>query len=150
MTPTFVEDAELLYRSVRANSDEYKVQDGKIFISTSAFADRNLRPSVDRSSMRERPEDARLNATDGVTALITSEVRSIRNLRVKPDDPKDAAVYEIDAKHDPKLRTDTQPENLAHCMILCTPDVTKNHFNKRVKEALAIIATKHGFIVKPT
>ena len=150
MTPTFVEDEELLYRSVRANSDEYKVQDGKFLISSSAFADRNLRPSVDRSSMRERPEDARLNPTDGVTALITREVRAIRSVRVKPDDTKATAVYEIDAKHDPKLETDTQPANLAHCMILCTPDVTKNHFNRRVKEALAFIANNHGFIVRPT
>ena len=39
--------------------------------------------------------------------------------------------------------------NSAHCQIECSPEVTQTHFTKKVREALARIATKNVFLVAP-
>jgi hypothetical protein len=58
MVTTIVDDAEDLYRSIRA--DDYSYQDKKLFFSSTAFDDREMKPSVDRSSMRGNPAVARI------------------------------------------------------------------------------------------
>jgi|ERR1700686_4928588 hypothetical protein len=80
MDATIVDDAEALYRSIRANSDEYSYQNGTLFFSSAAFDDRDMTPSVDRSSIRTDPADARRNPTDGV-AKILGAVRNAVGIR---------------------------------------------------------------------
>lgn len=149
MTPTRVENDEALYRAILAGSDEYVSTDGKLQFTVLAFSDREFKPSVDRSSICTVPGNARKSATDGVTRLIAHQVRAISNIRVEPSSKTSTAVYAVDAIHNPILESDTEIENLAHCRIECSPAVKANHFNKRVREALANIASGHGFVVEP-
>lgn len=149
MTPTKVEDEESLYRAIQSGSGEYVRADGALRFTVLAFADRECKPSVDRSSIRTDPNGAKKSSTDGVTRLIANQVRAICDIRVAPDKNGDASVYAIDAIHDPIEASEHEPENHAHCRVVCSPDVRVNHFNKRVREALANIATAHGFVVEP-
>lgn len=149
MTPTEVADEEELYRAIRAGSDEYVRADGALRFTVLAFADRECSPSVDRSSIRTDPIGAKKSYSDGVTKLITHEVRAICGIKVAPDKKGDTAVYAVDAIHDPIEASETEAENYAHCRVVCSPEVKVNHFNKRVREALANIATTHGFIIEP-
>ena len=149
MTPTKVEDEEALYRAIRSGSEEYVRADGALRFTVLAFADREYKPSVDRSSIRTDPTGAKKMSTDGVTKLITHQVRAICDIKVAPDKKGDTAVYAIDAIHNRIEASETESENHAHCRVVCSPDVKVNHFNKRVREALANVATSHGFVVEP-
>jgi hypothetical protein len=150
MSPTKVEANEALYRAIRSGSDEYVRADGALRFTVLAFADRECKPSVDRSSIRTDPLGAKKSSTDGVTQLITHQVRAICDIKVSPDKKGDTAAYAIDAIHDPIEESETEPENHAHCRVVCSPEVKVNHFNKRVREALANVATSHGFVIDPT
>src|SRR5689334_1763765 len=114
MDPTIVNDAEDLYRSIRKDAGEYSYQDGKLVFSSSAFDDRYMKPSVDRSSIRTVPEDARINATDGVTKVLTRDVR--RSCKV-PIIKNGVSIGEhaVDAIHRPIENDPNQADNLAHC-----------------------------------
>ncbi len=149
MAPTKVEGEEALYRAIRSGSGEYVRADGALRFTVLAFADRECKPSVDRSSIRTDPKGTKKKNTDGVTMLITHEVRAICEIKVAPDKKGDTAIYAIDAIHDPIEASETEPENHAHCRLVCSPDVKVNHFNKRVREALANVANSHGFVVEP-
>jgi hypothetical protein len=150
MEPTKVEDDEDLYRAIRADSDQYVFRDGQLQFSTTAFNDRGMKPSVDRSSIRTVPREARLNDTDGVTKVLTRDVRKTRDIQVAPNDKFNPAVYEVDAVHRPiTSQEDGTKENPAHCQIECAPVIsTKTHFRK-LKDALARLASLHGFVIKP-
>ena len=100
--------------------------------------------------MRENPADTRFRESDGVAVLIASEVRAIGHIRTDPSDPKSDKVYVVDAIHRPILKSDLEPkDNLAHCQIECDPFVKPEHFKKRLREALASIATAHGWVMEP-
>lgn len=149
MIVTRVEDCEVLYRAVRADCNEYRIEeDGTLRFTVNAFNDSGNKPSVDRSSMRPDPRDTRLNASDGVTAVVTSDVRNIGPVSVEAPDGK--VSYAVDVQHRPLAKSETQPkENIAHCQIECDPEIKRSHF-KKIKEALAILATKRGWTVEPT
>jgi len=149
MDPTVVDDAEDLYRSIRANSDEYSYQDGKLVFSSSAFDDRFMKPSVDRSSLRPNSEDVRINAADGVTKVVTADVRrSCKIPIIKNGAP--VGEYAVDAIHRPIENDQNDPDNLAHCQIECNPIIESGSRFKKLKAALANLANKHGFVVTPS
>ena len=150
LTVTLVEDGERLYRAVRCGPDEYKVVDGKVRFAAAAFNDPELKPSVDRSSMRDDPRDTRFRESDGIAQVIAHEVRAIGHIPVEPGNPNSDKVYQIDAIHRPILKSETEPrDNLAHCQVECDPGIKAAHFKKRLREALAILASGHGWIVDP-
>ncbi len=151
MPPTRVDDSEDVYRAIRSGSDEYVYIGGKIEFSSVAFADRNFAPSVDRSSMCILPRYAKKNATDGVAKLGVRQVRSICDIPVAPD-PKGNGEqkFAVDVVHAPIQNHVTDPDNLAHCQVECDPTIGNNSRFKRLREALARIATQHGFVVAPT
>ena len=146
MTVTRVEDNELLYRAVRANGDEYCVADGVLRITANAFNDRTSKPSVDRSSVRPDPRDTRLSPTDAVTSLVTEDVREIGPIKIAA--PSGPVSYSVDVHHRPIDGSETEAANPAHCQIECDPEIKSTHY-KRVKEALALLATKRGWSVPP-
>jgi hypothetical protein len=149
MVPTIVDDAEDLYRSVRANSDDYSYQNGKLFFSSSAFDDRGMKPSVDRSSMRTNASDARKNATDGIAKVVTADVRSSCKVPIIRNGVP-AGDHAVDAIHRPIENDPIEPDNLAHCQIECNPVIESGTRFKRLKAALANLANKHGFVVPPS
>jgi serine/threonine protein phosphatase PrpC len=149
MTPTLVEDSEFLFRSVRSGGDEYRYENGTLHISSQAFRDFGNKPSVDRNSLRSDPKDAKLTATDGVCQVLTQEVRAICHIRQLPNEKDDKSTYGVDAIHRPReAKPPNINENKAHCQIECSPEIANTHF-KKLKEALAKLANKYGWIVPP-
>ena len=151
MTVTYVDDVEVLYRAVRANADEYRLEtDGRLRFTANAFKDSLCKPSVDRSNLRNDPRDTRFSPSDGVTSLITKDVRAIGTVLVmNPDGRTVKQVYRVDALHRPVIKSEAEPrDNPAHCQIECDPEIRNTHF-KKLKEALALLATQRGWIVEP-
>ncbi|UPK16091.1 hypothetical protein [Bradyrhizobium sp. 131] len=149
MDPTVVDDSEDLYRSIRANTDEYSYQDGKLVFSSSAFDDRFKKPSVDRSSLRPIPADARINADDGVAKVLTVEVRRSCKIPIIRNGVP-IGEYAVDAVHKPIENDQSLPDNLAHCHIECNPIIESGSRFKKLKAALANLASQHGFVVPPS
>ena len=145
---TRVDDWELLYRAVRDTAFEYSISEGVLRVSLSAFNDRERRPSVDRSSLRFVPRDARVSSTDGVVSLETRDVRDLaQQLRFGA---AGELAYGVDAIHRPIDASETIPDgNAAHCQIECEPEITSSHY-KRLKEALARLASARGWVVVPS
>jgi hypothetical protein len=73
MDATKVGDGESLYRAIRANSNEYVIADGVLRFSSTSFNDTHRKPSVDRSSLRPDPRDARIAKSDGVVKLLAKD-----------------------------------------------------------------------------
>jgi hypothetical protein len=149
MSVTYVENDELLYRAVRGKSDEYRIEDGRLRFTVNAFGDQACKPSVDRSGLREDPRDTCFADTDGVTSIVTSEVRAIATVKVNGPDGNPKIDYKVDVHHRPIEKSEARPQgNPAHCQIECDPEIARNHC-KKLKEALAILATKRGWAVPP-
>jgi hypothetical protein len=149
MDPTPVDDAEDLYRAISAGHHGYTIRNGVYIISQSAFDDSEQKPSVDRSSIRTAMVDTKMSPTDGVIVVNTGDVR--KSCKVPILDPKGKPIggeYNVDVKHRPIVAPD--PENLAHCQIESSPMYTNSSRFKKVKEALARLANKKGFIILPT
>ena len=140
---TKVDDDELLYRRILADSDQYRLVDGKVIFTSTAFNDRCMKPSVDRSAYRADPEACKFAESDGVTHVVTSEVRGVSNIAIGPDDEK---KFCVDAIHRPV----DDPANPAHTQIECDPEMSSSSRFKKLKEALAILASKQGFVVEPS
>jgi hypothetical protein len=147
MNPLHVYDYEDLYRSVRP--DEYKTIGGKVIISASAFNDRERKPSVDRAWIGRDFKEIRKSPSDGITKLTAGEVRT--NSSVEAFDAKGRKIgrHTVDAMHRPIIDCPGEPENPAHCQIECDPRIETDNTFKRLKEALAGLATRVGFIVRP-
>ena len=134
--------------------------DGAVIFSPNAFGDRSFQPSVDRFDLRKDPKDVRLLATDGVTHVPTSEVRKICHIYVdgaaadkcKGDIAKLIllAYFSVDAVHRPIVDDLEGGENLAHSQIECSPDIRTEARFRKLKEALALIASQTGFVVEPS
>jgi hypothetical protein len=149
MVPTIVDNAEDLYRSIRADSDDYSYQNGKLVFSSSAFDDRDMRPSVDRTSMRADPADSRIAPTDGIAKVLTADVRNSCKIPIiKNGTP--VGEHAVDAIHRPIENDPIETDNLAHCQIECNPVIASGSRFKKLKAALANLANKHGFIVPPS
>ena len=144
-----VRDDELLYRSVRSESEveEYFFDRGKLIIRPAAFNDKRKKPSVDRAELREfNPSLSKLNETDGIVSLITADVRAIKEVETKTEDRD--VVHAIDVIYDPK------PKNHAHSHIIVDPEFLgtgskqKSTF-KKLRVALATLATENGWTLEP-
>jgi len=143
-----VPDADELYRSVREG--EYKTINGRIAFSASAFNDRDRKPSVDMSSIRRDPREARKSVDQGVAKLLAREVRSSRKIPAFDKKGKQTAEHSIDVVHRPiKDAPNGEPNNPAHCQIECHPSIDSDNTFKRLKEALAAMANQYGWVVRP-
>jgi hypothetical protein len=147
MNPLHVYDYEELYRSVRP--DEYKTVAGKVVISVSAFNDRERKPSVERSWPGREPQDVRNSPTYGVTKLIAAEVRGSSTVAIFDKKGNKTGQHAVDVLHRPIVDCPEEPDNPAHCQIECDPAIESDGSFKRLKEALAGLATRVGFIVGP-
>lgn len=150
MEPTLVDDDEWLYRAVRVGAHEYAHTPEGLRVSSAAFRDSGRRPSVDRDSLRDQPIDVRFDITDGVVKVLTRDVRAIGFIRVDPNDRSSDTTYTVDAIHRPlSTAIGDARDNDAHCQIESTPHfVVDGHF-KRLREALAYLATQTGWVIPP-
>jgi len=147
---SFVGDEELLYRSIpylKLKDYIQQTNDG-IAISSQAFSDRGLKPSVDRAALNNNDlSKTQVNPRDGVVSLLTSKIRKIDDVKKQAQDGKEITVYKIDVVHRP---TET---NFAHAQIEPSPEYeTKNIFRK-LTHSLAFLATQrireHGWEINP-
>jgi hypothetical protein len=145
--PTIVQDSEELYRSIKSQSKAYTQVEGRTVFSSSAFDDRMLMPSVDRSALILNPRYSKHSPSDGIAKLIAREVRNSCKIAVDPNDP--SIHHAVDVVHRPILNDPVDPDNLAHCQIECAPAFSTNSRFKKLKEALARLATSHGFVIVP-
>jgi hypothetical protein len=158
---TRIEEAEQLIRRVPADPNLYGTDaaTGELRISSSAFNDTAFKPSVDRRKMLARLEDSKKRHTDGLVKLLAADVRNIQTVEQIdkagnkiPDATQYQSfkVHRFDAIHrpiaaDPALGI---AENPAHSQIEGTPELNGGRFRK-LKEVLARLATKDGWLVSP-
>jgi len=101
--------------------------------------------------MRASTDACKQRPTDGLLLLIADEVRKILLPQMNNKGKPTGIHYQIDVIHRPVELDNPQrlPENPAHSQIESTPDLNGSRFNK-LKEALARLAEKHGWLVKPS
>lgn len=147
----FVQDDEVLYRSVRGKYGEEYAYDniGKLKISSEAFRDRERKPSVDRAELKEfNPSLSKRSDTDGIISLIAADVRAIGTVKTKIQNTE-TTVHAVDVIYDPI------PENPAHSQIVVNPEFfgSKNkqrNVFKLLQFALAELAEKNGWTLEPS
>ena len=155
----FVENDEELYRSVRADHDQYYYDDdGNLIIRHIAFQDPQKKPSVDRAKLRNyQPEKTKKGDSDGVVSLITEEVRNIADVNTKRFDKKGKEIevieHRVDVKYDP-IYEPIDEKNEAHALITPDPNYIGGESSqtktfKRLQLALARLATMKGWTLRP-
>ena len=135
---THVGDAEVLYRRVRYNRNEYKLVDGRVRVASIAFADSTGNPSVDRAILRDNDPHATQGGdeTNAVLTLTAAEVRALAP--VAQQDAKGKTIGEkhvIDVHPDPVPAKDGTPENLSHAEIRPSPQFPET---SRLREKLQL------------
>jgi hypothetical protein len=141
--PTSVNDDEELYRRVRERTPAsqlcFETVAGRVVFSQAAFNDPQKRPSVDRAILcSSNPHRSRLAREDGIVALNAAAIRKIG--LGQPGQGRSTHV--VDVLPDPVRG------NLAHAVIVVDPAAGSSIF-KRLKEALAHLATEAGWRVEP-
>lgn len=139
-TPTdadFVGDDEMLYRAVRNNSQNVVVDAaGAVRLSSQAFSDRRMRPSVDRARLRNHESAlTRFDVTDGVVRLIAAQVRG---LSVSVNDANGNPIP--DQVHVADVEPVPLPENPAHAEIFGRPEFDNKAAFRRLCDLLARLA----------
>lgn len=144
-----IDDTEVLYRSVRNKVDFYKIIDGAVKFSSTAFNDKGQRPSVDRAALRNAPEDTKLYPTDGIAQILATEVRKVE-VPVKAEDPATCFKVDVIYRPVPADNPEGEKENPAHSQIEADPEITIPRRFEKIKEALARAATRYGWLVEPS
>ncbi len=140
MDKTPITDDEVLYRRVPNDTNFCKIIDGKIEVSSQAFSDRSLRPSVDRAKLCENdPRRTQRKPSDGVVSVATRDVRATSNLVQNDKDGKPIQSFTVDVEHVPIFNDPVEPNNPAHAEIYTIPMCDKKVFRKLI-ERLAQLA----------
>ena len=109
---TRIDGAEDLIRRVPADPNLYGADaaSGELRISSSAFNDPELKPSVERRNLLVRLEDSKKKPTDGLVKLVALDVRSIQSVeqfdkagnKIPDDNPSQPfKIHRFDAIHRP-------------------------------------------------
>lgn len=148
MLKNTVTDDEILYRRVPHDRNFLVVRDGKMRVSSQAFADRFFRPSVDRAKLCENdPRHTQRQQSDAVVSIVTGNVRAIDNITKTGSDGQ-VQKFDIDVEHMPIVNYPLEPDNLAHAEIHTKPECDKNIFRK-LKERLAQLANERLWEIEP-
>lgn len=142
-------DAESLYRRAPKGCI-VDTNDGER-ISSTAFNDRGNKPSVDRAVLRNSPEETKEEPTDGIIEMTVADVRGIRDIRVTTPSTEPPTYYAVDVLHRPIAEDAANGvvANPAHSQIEASPHPHADSRFKKIKEALALIATKRGWLIRP-
>jgi hypothetical protein len=139
-----VKDEELLFRCVFYGKNYYTIQDGKLRISSQAFADRNMQPSVDRAILcNNNPEHTQVNSEDGVVGLISQDIRMIDNIIQRDNKGNEQFKYKIDVIPRPI------ENNFAHAQVEPSPEYKNKSTFRKVQERLARLASEKGWAILP-
>ena len=151
---SIVEDDEILYRSISLKRSQCKRDgNGDWRLSSQAFTDSSLKPSVDRACLcGNDPTRAQKSPEDGIASLLTLDVRNIKDFKQtvnsKPmlDEHGQERMHAFDAIPDPIT---THPENPAHALITSSPGYDGKSAFKRLIERLARMAEGRGWEILP-
>lgn len=127
-----VADAETLYRAVRDVPQNFPIStDGTRHVSSQVYADRLMRPSVDRAALRENnPTASRFAPDDGVLSIGAATIRAISETR-NDANWRPVTVHVADVEPVPL------PDNPAHAEIYGVPSFDNKSVFRRVCERLA-------------
>lgn len=146
-----VKDNETLFRRVRYDSVSY--ERGVLRLSSQAFADKGLKPSVNLASLSPDPSKTRMDEYDGVAQLVAIEVRSIDSVIKNPAAPvADQVAYKLDVVARPiyACNETQEDENLAHAQIESDPLLENRSRFDKVKDALARLAERRPLPIAPS
>lgn len=151
---SFVADDEILYRSISSKRNQCtRDANGSWRLSSQAFTDSSLQPSVDRACLCEYdPSRAKKSPEDGIVSLVTIDVRNIKDFKQtdkgKPiaDENGQELMHAFDVIPDPIT---THPENPAHALITASPGYSGKSAFKRLIERLARMAEARGWAITP-
>ena len=148
-----VKDTESLYRRIKNKGDavEYGYDDdGNLEIYPDAFRDGKKKISLYRASkILCKPENARMNNIEGVVDIIADTIFSIPTVVTELEDQN--IHHKVKIIYKP---SNTPGSGIAHSLIIVEPWFTGNKLQQKMaflklKEALAIIATKNGWALPP-
>ena len=142
---TVVAEDELLLRWVSAADVMW---DGEVWrLSSQAFNDREMKPSVDRKCLRTDPHDTKHEPSDGVAQLLTADIYVNVKLLTMPGAKPPAKVEYYSVRVIP--RPIPEPANLAHAQIEAAPMVANGSHFKKLKEALCRITEQRPWVILP-
>ncbi len=143
---------ETLYRRVSNDPDLFPLKEGVRRISSQAFRDPEMKPSVDRAKLCESdPAYTKLDPADGVLSLLTSEVMGIGDLIQNDAKGRPVQKYDVVAVPDPILEGNPEglPPNPAHARIYTDPFPPSKRLFNRLQERLALLAEQRGWEIPP-
>ena len=86
-----------------------------------------------------------MHSTWIIVKVVASEVRGIGVIRAKDSKGRDVGIcYHVDVHPRPL------EENPAHAQIEADPTIASDSLFRRVKEMLALLAARHGWIIRPS
>ena len=147
-----VADEENLYRRVPHGMNLYVIQtDGKVKISSQAFADRSFRPSVDRAELCDHdPRRTQHKLSDGVASVVTRDVRSIDTVVQNDKHGNPNQTFSIDVEHVPILNDPMLPDDPAHAEIHTIPECPDKKVFRKLCERLAQLASERPWEIEPS
>jgi hypothetical protein len=140
-----VSDDEQVLRRVSARSATFR--DGQWKVSSEAFNDPSLKPSVNRAILRTA-QQTQLEPTQGVCQLHVQQIRAITTVLQEPS----KVPYKVDVIPRP-IRADNpdgEPENLSHAQVEVEPAFSNPSRFKKLKDALSRLASESAWAIKPT
>lgn len=135
---------EVVFRSIRVDDVVLLLDTSEWQLSSSAFNDRKMKPSVDRAAIEPDPYIARQSDDDGVVSLQTRDVQTKVDLVINPNDkpPKVKQFYAVSifARPIPPNDPEGRKENPAHAQIETAPDFANPSHFKKLREKLCRLA----------
>jgi len=148
-----VDDEEQLFRRIRdsvAGQPCFRTEGDRVIFSQAAFNDPDKSPSIERQRLKSNPQLTRIASEDGIVTLRANEIRKlgpIAKLTNKNKPAKDnkgrPITYDVDVVPNPRFG------NCAHALVVTNPETTGSGTFKRLKDALARLATEAGWTVAP-
>jgi len=139
MTEERIPDDEAVYRRLQKDRKHYHIlEDGSARLTSQAFADRYMQPSVDRSSLCGSDPNYSINdQTDCVVSLVTGDVRGVASVvkHEKVEGEQVINTYSIDVHSAPL------DENPAHAEVRAAPKISSKSVFRRLRESLARLAS---------
>ncbi|MBP0631978.1 hypothetical protein [Cupriavidus sp. AcVe19-1a] len=145
MPEDVIDDTEIVYRRVPNDPMFFRIEEGRLRLTSAAFNDKAKRPSVDRSSLLNKdPQRAKTATTQGVVGLVVGEVRRVDKVTRTDVNGNVVETHQLDVIPDPL------PDNPAHALVTHSPEFKSNRPFDRLKESLARLAEERGWLVEPT
>jgi len=145
-----IANEEVVYRCVFFGRNLYRLEGGRLIVSSQAFADRERKPSVDRASFcGSDPSWAQMDQRDGVVSLMTGAVRELNTVVQRDSKGRETFTYKLDVEPDPIFGRPGERDSPAHARIVPHPDYRTRSAFRKVMEQLAYLANERTWEMLP-